>query len=195
MEQSFTPYLWLEDPAPKCASDCARCELCKQSTRIIWGEGNPKANIIVILDNPGCREDKNGEEFVCGTRQTLQQAANSVGLGENDIYVTYVLKCRPVRKYDKEAARKACMVYLEQQLSANTFGIAFCLRDTAVKSFFSDPDRSVKDSREVWHDIRGLKTYVSYHPLAIRRRPNLYNIFIKDWEQVAHMSRKQLSQF
>lgn len=75
MEQDFSPAIWSEDQLPDCAKGCTRCELHKQRTRIIWGEGNPKADIVVILDNPGCREDKNGNAFVCGTRQTLQFAA------------------------------------------------------------------------------------------------------------------------
>lgn len=192
MEESFSETLWLEDPIPAYVGECTRCELFNQRTRIIWGEGNPKANIIVVLDNPGCREDKNGNAFVCGTRQTLQHIANSIGLSEKDLYITYILKCKPVRKYQKEIARETCFGHLEQQLLGNNFRIAFCLGDVAVRTFFADADRNVKNTRGTWYHIRGLLTYVSYHPFAIRRRPNLYEISIKDWEQVALKSREQL---
>lgn len=191
MEHNFSPTIWYEDPIPNHARDCTRCELNKQRSRIIWGEGNPKANIVVILDNPGCREDKDGNAYVCGTRHTLQLAASTVGLNENDLYITYILKCKPVRKYNKELARGICLGHLEHQLLDNNFKIAFCLGDTAVKTFFGTSEISVKTTRESWHHIRGLPTYTSYHPLAVRRRPNLYNIFIKDWENVAYMSRQQ----
>lgn len=189
MEQCFLPTIWTEDQLPEYVKGCTRCELNKQTTRIVWGEGNPKADIIVILDNPGCREDKDGNAFVCGTRQTLQFAANSVGLNEKDLYITYVLKCRPVRKYNKENAREICSGYLNQQLQINNFQVAFCLGDVAVKTFFSDLERDVKGTRGTWHFVRNMPTYVSYHPLAIRRRPNLYDIFIYDWEQVANKLR------
>ncbi len=191
MEQGFSPTIWTEDPLPEAVSGCTLCELYKQRTRIVWGEGNPKADIVVILDNPGCREDKNGNAFVCGTRQTLQFAADSVGLNEKDLYITYILKCRPVRKYNKENARETCLGYLHQQLQTNKFKIAFCLGDVAVKVFFSDPERDVKSTRGTWHFVRNMPAYVSYHPLAVRRRPNLHNIYINDWEQVAGKLREQ----
>ncbi|HEX9061279.1 MAG TPA: uracil-DNA glycosylase [Clostridia bacterium] len=189
MNEYFSPSVWPEDPVPAGIEDCTRCELFKQRARVIWGEGNPKANIMVVLDNPGCREDKDGSAFICGTRQTLQSAANTVGLNEKDLYITYILKCRPVRKYDKEAARTTCLGYLQKQLQTNNFEIVFCLGDAAVKAFFGDPERSVKNTRGILHHIRGFPTCTSYHPLAVRRRPNLYGIFIEDWRQVASMSR------
>lgn len=190
MKQLFTPAAWLEDPVPAEFENCTRCELYKQRTRMIWGEGNPRADILVLLDNPGCREDKSGSAFVCGTRQTLQLAAYTVGLREKDLYITYILKCRPMRKYNKETARGICLGHLEQQIQMYNYSIAFCLGDTAVKAFFSDPEKSVKVTRGTWHNIRGLLTFTSYHPLAVRRRPNLSGNFIKDWEQVAERSRE-----
>ncbi len=191
MEQDFSSAIWSEDQLPDCAKGCTQCELHKQRTRIICGEGNPKADIVVILDNPGCREDKNGNAFVCGTRQTLQFAARSVGINEKDLYITYILKCRPIRKYNKENARKTCLGYLDKQLQTNNFKIALCLGDVAVKSFFSDPGRDVKSTRGTWHYVRNMPTYVSYHPLAIRRRPILYKAFINDWGQIANKLREQ----
>lgn len=188
MEQDLSLVHWPEDPVPACYTNCTRCELCAQRSRIIWGEGNPKAKIIVILDNPGCREDKEGNVFVCGTRQTLRQAAYAAGLDEKHLYVTYILKCRPLRKYEKETARRACFSHLEQQLQLNAYNIAFCLGDTAVKTFFEDPSASVKSTRGSWHRLRGMAVYTSYHPLAVRRRPNLYPAFARDWEQVAGRS-------
>lgn len=125
MEQKFSPTIWMEDQPPECVKGCTQCELHKQRNRIVWGEGNPNADIVVILDNPGCREDKNGNPFICGTRQTLQFAANSVGLNEKDLYVTYILKCRPISKYNKENARETCLGYLNQQLQIYNFKIAF----------------------------------------------------------------------
>lgn len=113
----FIPQILPEDKAPPEAINCRKCELSRQRSRVIWGEGNPKAPIIVILDNPGAREDKDGKEFICGTRQTLQIGANRAGLSMDNLYVTYVLKCRPVRKYCKEEARAICCDYLTQQIN------------------------------------------------------------------------------
>lgn len=180
------PTIWPEDKAPPEAVDCRKCELFRQRNRVIWGEGNPKAPIIVILDNPGAREDKDGKEFVCGTRQTLQAGADRVHLNIEDLYVTYILKCRPVRKYCKEEARGICAEYLTRQIDEQKPILAFCMGNTAVQRFFENRDAEVKNLRGMWHLVKNLPTSVTYHPLAVRRRPNLFNQYLQDWELLAN---------
>ncbi|WP_254052753.1 uracil-DNA glycosylase [Bacillus sp. V59.32b] len=152
---------------------------------MIWGEGNPDAPIMIILDNPGAREDREGSPIVCGTRQTLQQAANEVGLDVNDLYVTYILKRRPVKAYDKKSVRETCMMHLTEQLKEKTPKLILCLGNVAVQSFFKDESADVKSLRGSWYDVQGFQTAVAYHPLAVRRRPNLWPLFKQDWLQVA----------
>src|SRR5690554_4826235 len=95
-----------EDPVPHHLTEQELNDLKAHSTsRLVWGEGNPEAPILVILDNPGARENRDGEPFLCGTRTTLQQGALQAGLELNQLYVTYLLKSRPLKKYDKEQAR------------------------------------------------------------------------------------------
>ena len=182
---NFIPVIFPEDKAPKEAIGYELCEVCTPKSRIIWGEGNPKASIVVILDNPGAREDKEGKEYVCGTRQTLQKAIHQVNLTANDIYVTYLLKCRPLRSYQKEEARAFSMPFLIQQINKMQPDFIICLGDTVVQSCFADDQAHVKNLRGMWHTVMGHPTIVSYHPLAVRRRPNLMNVFIQDWEMLA----------
>ena len=183
--EAFCLKSWPEDPTPPDWLDCDACGLYKQGTRMIWGEGNPDAKVLVLLDNPGAREDREGNPFVCGTRQALQQAAQEVGFTPDDLYVTYVLKRRPLQKYDKDAARAACLQHLEHQLSQKWLDVVLCLGNIAVQSFFGDPHAEVKHLRQSWHDVRGIPTTVAYHPLAVRRRPNLWNVFLEDWRFLA----------
>jgi DNA polymerase len=185
MGSIFLPAIWPEEAVPNEEADCQKCELNSQRSRVIWGEGNPRAPIIVILDNPGAREDKNGNPFVCGTRQTLQFAAFKAGLKIEHLFVTYILKCRPVRRYNKEIARGTCMRHLERQLSSQKPQIAFCMGNTAVQWFFDDMEAEVKNLRGRWHNVKGLATAVTYHPLAVRRRPNLSGRFDEDWALLA----------
>lgn len=185
MKPDFSPVIWPEVEAPSGILSCQKCELHHQRSRVIWGEGNPGAPIIAILDNSGAREDKEGNPFICGSRQTLQLAAFETGLKMEDLYITYVLKCRPVRRYNKEIARNTCMVHLMQQVQMQRPKLAFCLGNVAVQWFFGDMGAEVKKLRGMWHNIRGIPTSVTYHPLAIRRRPNLLPQFIKDWEMLA----------
>lgn len=183
--------LWPEDPTPEHLKDCSACGLDKHGSRMIWGEGNPKAPIYILLDNPGAREDRENKPFVCGTRQALQQAAHEVGLTVDDLYVSYVLKRKPKKAYDKEKARKICLIHFQQQLDSHKPQYIFCLGNVAVQTFFQSLDIDVKSLRGSWHDVHGFQTTVAYHPLAVRRRPNLWNLFLEDWKLVAERYFKQ----
>ena len=186
MDSDFLPKIWPEEKLPSEAAGYERCEVCTEKSRIIWGEGNPKAPIVVILDNPGARENKEGEEYVCGTRQTLQRALYEAHLKADDIYITYLLKCRPLRTYDKARARRFSMPYLVRQMETIQRMVIVCLGDTVVQAMLGHNDAHVKNLRGSWHTIMGYPAIVSYHPLAVRRRPNLMNHFIQDLEMVAH---------
>lgn len=84
---NFCPKMLTEEQTPDHLVDCQECGLYKHGTRMVWGEGNSKASIMIILDNPGARENSEGESFVCGTRQTLQEVANEAGLNIDDLYL------------------------------------------------------------------------------------------------------------
>ncbi|MDD4296763.1 MAG: uracil-DNA glycosylase [Ruminiclostridium sp.] len=177
----FLPVILPEDKAPAAADDYKQCEICTDKSRIIWGEGNPKAPITIILDNPGARENKEGKAYICGTRETLQSAIYHANLKLEDIYVTYLLKCRPLRKYDKVKARAFNKPFLFKQIQTMQPKFLVCLGDTVVQSLFNDSEAHIKNLRGVWHEILGIPAFVSYHPLAVRRRPNLAYQFQDDW--------------
>ena len=185
MDSNFIPIILPEDKLPIEANNYAQCEICTPKSRIIWGEGNPKAPIVVILDNPGAREDKEGKEYVCGTRKTLQTALYQANLSTDDIYVTYLLKCRPLSRYNKEEARSFSKPFLERQIKDIQPKLIVCLGDTVVQWMFDDSEAHVKSLRGNWHFLLGYPTVVSYHPLAVRRRPNLMKQFMQDWEMLA----------
>jgi len=183
----FCPAPWPEDPTPEHLKNCKECGLYEHGSRMIWGEGNPNAPLVILLDNPGAREDKEGKEYVCGTRQTLQTAAYQVGLTDVDVYITYVLKRRPRRKYDKDKTRAICVRHLEQQLKDIQPPLVFCLGNMAVQSFFQNDEVDVKSLRGKFHYVNGYQAAVAYHPLAVRRRPNLWPGFLEDWQFVAKL--------
>lgn len=177
---SFCPEMWPEDSTPEKQKDCRKCGLYQQGSRMIWGEGNPTAPIMIILDNPGAREDREGNPMVCGTRQTLQKAAHEAGLSKEQLYVTYILKRRPIRAYDKEKTREICIRHLQEQLKEQKPKLIVCLGNVAVQSFFQDTEVDVKGLRGEWKQVNGFQTTVAYHPLAARRRPNLYPLLVED---------------
>ncbi|KXH87107.1 uracil-DNA glycosylase [Sporosarcina sp. HYO08] len=178
---NFCPIEWRKDPTPPSQIDCPDCGLLEHGTRMVWGEGNPAAPIMIILDNPGAREDREGNSFVCGTRQTLQKALHEVGFSPSDLYVTFIIKRKPTRAYDKEQTRATCMhKHLLKQLKENKPLLIICLGNIAVQSFFENQEAEVKTFRGKWHQVHGYRTAVAYHPLAVRRRPNLWKLFIED---------------
>lgn len=184
MESCFEPGIWPEDKLPEAAAGYRECEICTEKSRVTWGEGNPGASVVIILDNPGAREDKEGNEYVCGTRQTLQTALHRANLPPEDIYLTYLLKCRPLRRYNREEVRAFSKPFLIQQIK--TIGPKFmvCLGDTVVQAMFDDREAHVKNLRGLWHVVLGYPCIVSYHPLAVRRRPNLARQFMEDWDML-----------
>lgn len=180
----FTPEILQEEAAPCHAVNCQKCELSKQRKRVVWAEGNREAPLLILLDNPGLREDNEGHPFVCGTRQTLQYGFKESGLGLDRAYITYLLKCRPIRSYDKPLARSACFSHLESQLAQKKPRLLFGLGNTVVQSFFPDWEADVKSFRGKWHAFQGIQTTFSYHPLAVRRRPVLMKYFMEDFRLV-----------
>jgi DNA polymerase len=106
-------------------------------------------------------------------------------LAPGDIYLTYLLKCRPLRRYDKEEIRAFSKPFLIQQIKTMQPKYIVCLGDTVVQTMFDDKEAHVKDLRGGWHVVLGYPCVVSYHPLAVRRQPNLMRQFMADWDMLA----------
>ena len=179
------PRILAEDSPPAHLRSCGRCELAGHKSRLIWGEGNRVAPLFVVLDNPGAREDREGTPYLCGTRETLQKAAYEAGFEPASIYISYILKCRPRKTYDKESARAICINFLWGQLATAQPHLVMCLGNVVCRSLFGDPEAEVKELRGQIRSVKGHKVIASYHPLAVRRRPVLYKYFLEDWRLAA----------
>jgi DNA polymerase len=188
--EDFQPVILPEEAPPPHAVLCDRCELSKQRQRVIWGEGNPDAPILILLDNPGAREDREGSPFVCGTRETLQYGMRQAGVEADSVYVTYLLKCRPIRAYDKPRARESCSPHLQLQLRETSPEFLIGLGNTVAQSLFASQEAEVKSLRGKWHSYQGIPAIFSYHPLAVRRRPVLMKYFIEDLQLVSGKIRE-----
>ncbi|SFB51926.1 DNA polymerase [Cohnella sp. OV330] len=176
------PYVILpEERVPEGIENCQLCELSKQRTRVVWGEGSPGAPIMMILDNPGAREDREGHAFLCGTRETLQLGMREAGIDTSDVFVSYLLKCRPLRAYNKPEARVACLPHLQMQIMQKRPLVLFGFGNVVSEALLPDlEDASVKSLRGSWLAYQDTPIGFTYHPLAVRRRPNLMKFFIED---------------
>jgi uracil-DNA glycosylase len=182
----FSPEIWPEECAPPNAINCSRCELHQQRKKVVWGEGNPHAPILALLDNPGARENREGEAYVCATRVMLQRVIHETGLQKSDVYATYLLKCRPIRAYDKPAAREACSGWLTQQIQEKKPKVIMLLGLVVAEFILSLPEAKLSELRGKLHCVfNRIPAVVTYHPLAVHRRPNLFDSFLSDWHLAA----------
>lgn len=142
---------------------------------------------------PGAREDREGNPFLCGTRETLQLGMREAGMDIHSVYVTYLLKRRPTRAYDKPATQAACLPHLQSQLLQKQPLVLFGFGNVVVEGLFPQKENAtVKELRGSWHEFEGIPIGFTYHPLAVRRRPNLLRFFVEDlkglrtkWEERA----------
>ena len=101
----------------------------------------------------------------------------------NDVYVTYLLKCRPMRAYNKPEARAACLPHLQMQISQKRPLVLFGFGNAVAEAIFPDKESaSVKELRGSWHEFQNTPIGFTYHPLAVRRRPNLLRFFVEDFK-------------
>ncbi len=100
------------------ASSCTRCALAESRTQVVFGAGNPCADVMFVGEAPGYHEDRLGEPFVGAAGRLLDRLLGEIGLGRGDVYIGNVLKCRPPNNRDPQAGEiDACKDYLRQQLS------------------------------------------------------------------------------
>jgi DNA polymerase len=107
------------------------------------------------------------------------------GIAIESVYVSYLLKCRPVRAYDKPLAREQCYPHLELQLGEKKPDFLLGLGNTVAQSLFASDEAEVKSLRGRWHSVQGIPAAFSYHPLAVRRRPALMKFFVEDLKLVS----------
>ena len=99
------------------AAGCARCPLAEGRTQVVFGEGNPDADLVLVGEAPGFHEDRDGRPFAGRARELLERLFGAVGLSLDDAYLSTVLKCRPPGNRDPLPAEvSACEPYLYRQL-------------------------------------------------------------------------------
>lgn len=107
----------LEEVKQKCLK-CEKCSLCKTRTNVVFADGKPNSNLMLIGEAPGFYEDKQGLPFVGKAGQLLDKIFESVGLSrQKDVYICNTIKCRPPDNRDPLPEEKAaCREYLDAQI-------------------------------------------------------------------------------
>jgi len=159
-------------------STCAMCDLCKNRTRAVPGEGNPQAKILFIGEGPGFHEDKQGRPFVGPSGQLLQELLKSINLKREDVFITNVVKCRPPDNRDPLPSEiDACNDYLDRQIAAIQPLVIVTLGRHSMAKFFSGEKISAIHGRPRKKD--GYICIPMFHPAAALRTES-YKIALRE---------------
>ena len=164
--------------------ECTRCRLHEQRNKIVFGAGNPRAELVFVGEGPGHDEDVQGLPFVGRAGKLLTQMIEAMGLTREQVYICNVVKCRPPenrRPEDDEVA--TCSPYLYRQLDVISPKAIVCLGATAAQALLKTKD-SISRFRGTWLDYRGTKLMVTYHPAYLLRNPNAKGEVWKDLQKV-----------
>jgi DNA polymerase len=151
--------------------DCTRCKLHRGRKNLVFGVGNPHAELMFVGEGPGADEDEQGEPFVGRAGQLLNNMIAAMGLRREDVYIANIVKCRPPNNRQPERDEcDTCSPFLLQQIAVVKPKLIVALGATAAKTLLSMND-SMANLRGRFYDFRGTKLLVTYHPAFLLRDP------------------------
>jgi uracil-DNA glycosylase len=164
--------------------DCTRCKLHRGRTNIVFGVGNPRAELVFIGEGPGHDEDVQGEPFVGRAGKLLTQMIEAMGLRRQDVYICNVVKCRPPENRLPERDEIAiCSPFLVRQIAVIQPKVLCCLGACAAQTLL-ETNQGISRFRGEWFDYRGAKLIATYHPAYLLRNPNAKGEVWKDLQKV-----------
>ena len=151
--------------------DCQDCPLQAGRTRVVFGEGNPRARVMLVGEGPGQEEDRQGRPFVGAAGQLLDKILVSAGFSRRDVFIANVVKCRPPgNRVPREEESGVCFEKLKEQIEIIRPRILVLLGATALKAFAGPAARITRD-RGTWQEHFGARVMPTYHPAALLRDP------------------------
>jgi len=174
--------------------DCTRCKLHKQGRKqIVFGVGNPRAELMFVGEGPGADEDAQGEPFVGRAGQLLNNMIKAMGLRREDVYIANVVKCRPPGNRTPEPDEcETCSPFLMRQIAAIKPKVVVALGATAARNLLA-MNSSLGDLRGRFYDFKpagsdsgwsGARLAVTYHPAYLLRDPRQKGEAWKDLQMV-----------
>jgi uracil-DNA glycosylase family 4 len=152
--------------------DCQRCKLAAGRTNIVYGVGNPTADLVFVGEAPGADEDARGEPFVGKAGQLLTKMIEAMGYRREDVYICNVLKCRPPGNRNPEPDEVAsCEPFLKRQLAAIRPRMIVALGKFAVQCLLRD-DAPISRLRGNFRSYEGIPLMPTFHPAYLLRDPS-----------------------
>ncbi len=164
--------------------DCQRCKLAPTRTHIVFGSGNPDAELVFVGEAPGYDEDQQGLPFVGRAGQLLTKIIESIDLKREDVYICNVLKCRPPENRNPEPDEVAsCNPFLRKQLAAIRPKIVCCLGTFAAQTVLQTA-APISRLRGKFFDLDGMRVIVTFHPAYLLRSPEKKREVWEDMKQI-----------
>lgn len=173
----------LNELRESCAQ-CQKCALGATRTNLVFGTGNPHADLMFVGEAPGEQEDLSGVPFVGRGGQLLDKFLYAVDIDRKDVYIANILKCRPPQNRDPlPQEEEACIGYLREQVRLIHPKIIVCLgRISAMKLI--KPDFKITREHGQWFEKNGYWMTAVFHPAALLRDPRKKEAMLQDMKQI-----------
>jgi len=165
----------------KQTSACTLCpHLARSRTQVVFGVGDPEAQLMFVGEAPGADEDEQGEPFVGRAGQLLTKMIAAMELTRERVYIANVLKCRPDMPPNASGNRKptrdemdTCLPYLRAQVAVISPRVIVALGATAVEGLFGPQKTPISRLRGTWLELDGVPVRPTFHPSYLLRNQNL----------------------
>jgi len=151
--------------------DCRRCSLAATRRHIVFGEGNPRAEIVFVGEGPGAEEDRTGRPFVGRAGELLTRIIEKgMNLSRSEVYICNIVKCRPPGNRDPGPEEvDACLPFLKKQIEAIRPRVIVTLGRPAAHALLGGRE-SMTDLRGRWHAYEGIPVMPTFHPSYVLRQ-------------------------
>ncbi len=148
--------------------NCRDCDLFKNRTNAVPGEGSYISKLMIVGEGPGRDEDTQGRPFVGRAGQLLTKLLNEIGIDRKDVYITNVVKCRPPENRTPTPEEiKSCKKYLERQFDIIRPKVVLILGSTALKAILGE--EKITKVRGEGVELDGVIYFPTFHPAAVLR--------------------------
>ena len=170
---------------------CTRCVLAEGRTQVVFGNGDPNADLMFVGEAPGFHEDKQGVPFVGQAGKLLDQLLGGIGLTRENVYVANVLKCRPPGNRDPMPDEiEACESHLFRQVELIQPKVVATLGNFSTKLLSGKPlgiTRVHGQEQEVTLGGRSVLLYPLYHPAAALYTPSMLDVLREDFARLPQL--------
>ncbi len=165
------------------AEACTKCRLAGTRTQVVFGTGNPNAELMFIGEAPGRDEDLQGKPFVGRAGQLLTDIIKAMKLSRDDVYIANVIKCRPPGNRNPEIDEMdSCRPYIRRQIELIRPRVIVTLGKFALQSLTGKAH--VSAARGQWTAYEGIKVMPTFHPAYLLRTPSAKKDVWNDMKKV-----------